>query len=284
MTPAPPPPAVRITGADLGYGRAPVLSGVDLHIEPGGFIGAVGPSGSGKTTLIRALTGGCRLLRGGVSVFGAPVRHGRPSRDVGYVPQVGAADTSFPITVEQVALQGLGNGLRPWHTAGERHAARAILARLGLEPLARQAIAELSGGELQRAFLARALVRRPRLLLLDEPTSGVDLRTRHDVLHLLAELNAEGMTVVLTTHDLNFVATHLPRLVCLAGRVVADGPPEAVLHPPVLRATYGAEVRVIHDGNLVLVADPAPLLAGAGQEPAPAAAAVRGHEEPPWSV
>src|SRR5690606_218458 len=129
-----------------------------------------------------------------------------------------------------------------------------------LTGLARRPIGALSGGELQRTFLARALVGRPRLLLLDEPTSGVDLATRHTVLHLLADCNAEGITILLTTHDLNFVAAHLPRVVCLAGRVVADGTPEQVLRPEVLRETYGAEVRVIRDGPLVFVADPTHLL------------------------
>jgi ABC-type Mn2+/Zn2+ transport system ATPase subunit len=257
------PPAVQIRGADCGYpGRGAVLRGADLVIGPGGFVGAVGPSGSGKTTLIRALTGQCRLLAGSVRVFGEPVRRGRPCRQVGYVPQVGTVDPAFPITVEQVATQGLGGRPPPWPDRRQRAIVAALLDRLGLSGLARRPIGELSGGELQRTFLARALVRRPRLLLLDEPTSGVDLKTRHDILHLLADLNADGITILLTTHDLNFVAAHLPRVVCLAGRVVADGTPEQVLRPPVLREAYGAEVRVIRDGDLVFVADPTHLLTG----------------------
>lgn len=257
-------PAVALRAADCGYpgSRRAALAGVDLTIDAGGFVGAVGPSGSGKTTLVRALTGQCRLLAGGAEVFGQPVRTGRPSRDVGYVPQIGTVDTAFPITVEQVALQGLSMRPPPWPTRGQRRAVAQLLDRLGLSALSRRPIADLSGGELQRAFLARALVRRPRLLLLDEPTSGVDLKTRHDVLHLLADLNAAGITILLTTHDLNFVAAHLPRVVCLAGRVVADGTPEQVLRPEVLRTAYGAEVRVIRDGDMVFVADPTHLLNG----------------------
>jgi zinc/manganese transport system ATP-binding protein len=255
-------PAVAIRGADCGYGGEPVLRDASVVLERGGFAGAVGPSGAGKTTLIRALTGRCRVRRGSVAVFGQPVRYGRPSRDVGYVPQIGTVDTSFPITVEQVTLQGYGDRLLPWPTREQRRGAATLLDRLGLADLAGRGIGELSGGELQRTFLARALVRRPRLLLLDEPTSGVDLRTRHQVLHLLADLNAEGVTVLLTTHDLNFVAAHLPRVICLAGRVVADGAPEQVLRPDVLYETYGAEVRVISDGEMVFVVDPTHLLNG----------------------
>lgn len=258
------PPAVELRQADFGYPGNPdiALQGADLVIEPGGFAGAVGPSGAGKTTLVRALTGQCRLLHGSVQVFGAPVRRGRPSRDVGYVPQIGTVDVAFPITVEQVALQGLAGRPLPWPTREQRRTVAALLDRLGMSALAGRPIGDLSGGELQRSFLARALIRRPRLLLLDEPTSGVDLRTRHDVLHLLAELNAEGVTILLTTHDLNFVAAHLPRVVCLAGRVVADGTPEQVLRPEVLQRTYGAEVRVIRDGDMVFVVDPTHLLNG----------------------
>jgi ABC-type Mn2+/Zn2+ transport system ATPase subunit len=260
------PPAVDLRDADCGYpgGRTLALRAATIVIEPGGFVGAVGPSGSGKTTLIRALTGRCRVRRGTVRVFDEPVRPGRPSRGVGYVPQIETVDTSFPITVEQVTLQGLGGRALPWPTRAERRIVAELLDRLGLRPLATRAIGELSGGELQRAFLARALVRRPRLLLLDEPTSGVDLKTRHDVLHLLGDLHADGITILLTTHDLNFVAAHLPRVICLAGRVVADGTPEQVLRPDVLHATYGAEVRVIRDGEMVFVVDPTHLL---GKQP-----------------
>lgn len=258
----PVPPAVEIVDADCGYpgGREPVLRSATVIIEPGGFAGAVGPSGAGKTTLIRALTGRCQVRSGTVRVRGTPVRSGRPSREVGYVPQIETVDTDFPITVAQVVAQGLGDRLLPWPTRAERRRVDALLARLGLDRLAGRAIGDLSGGELQRTFLARALVRRPQLLLLDEPTSGVDLRTRHDVLHLLGDLNAEGTTILLTTHDLNFVAAHLPRVICLAGRVVADGTPEQVLRQDVLQETYGAEVRVIREGGMVFVVDPTHLL------------------------
>lgn len=240
-----------------------MLRGVDLALEVGEFVGAVGPSGSGKTTLVRALTGGCRLLAGQVTIAGLrpPVAWRRGL--VGYVPQVGTVEPTFPITVEQVAAQGLiGPGDR-------REVVAEVLDRLGLSALARRPIGELSGGELQRTFLARALVRRPQVLLLDEPTASVDLRARHDILHLLGELHGEGMTILLTTHDLNFVAAHLPRIVCLAGRVVADGPPAEVFTPEVIRATYGVEARIIHHNGMVFVADPTHILTPLGHHDRP---------------
>jgi ABC-type Mn2+/Zn2+ transport system ATPase subunit len=160
------------------------------------------------------------------------------------------------VTVEQVVLMGRTAGrLLPWPTAGEKRDAGRLLERLGVGELAGRHILELSGGQQQRVFVARALMRAPDLLLLDEPTSGIDFRTRHELLHLLHELNRDGIGILLTTHDLNGLATHLPRLVCLHGRVIADGPPIDVLRPDVLEDTYGAPLEVLEHSGLIVVLD-----------------------------
>jgi ABC-type Mn2+/Zn2+ transport system ATPase subunit len=130
-----------------------------------------------------------------------------------------------------------------------------MMKQLGILHLAGRHIRELSGGQQQRAFLARALVSSPSLLLLDEPTSGVDVKTRDDVMHLLHDLNHEGVTIVITTHEINAVAVHLPRLVCLSGRVLAEGTPYEVITTDVLRQTYGAEMPVIHYEGMPIVAE-----------------------------
>jgi ABC-type Mn2+/Zn2+ transport system ATPase subunit len=182
---------------------------------------------------------------------------------IGYVPQLDGSERSFPLTAAGAVELGLAasSSPLPWFSRSERAAARAALDRLGVGELHARRLDELSGGQFQRVLLARALVARPRLLLLDEPTSGVDLRTRADVLRLLDELRADGLAIVLTTHDLNWVAAHLPRLVCLNGTILADGPPAAVLRPSVLGEAFGAEVVVVdHDGRL-LVTDATPPLA-----------------------
>lgn len=255
-------PAIELTGVTAGYGGDPVLERLSVSIGAGELVGAVGPSGSGKTTLLRLLTGRAERYAGEARVFGEPVGSVGSTRRVGYVPQLDTVDWDFPLTVEQAVLLGLSADSRrvPWFRRSERADVRVLLERLGLERLRGRHIRELSGGQQQRMFLARAMIRQADLILLDEPTNGVDLATRHDVLHLLGELNAEGMTIVLTTHDLNWVAAHLPRVVCLNGTVIADGPPGAVFSPEVLRRTYGAEVRVIRDGDLVFVADETHLL------------------------
>jgi ABC-type Mn2+/Zn2+ transport system ATPase subunit len=267
---SPTDPAIRLSDVTAGYGGATVLADVGLRIERGEFVGMVGPSGSGKTTLLRLLTGQVAAYGGVVEVFGEAVRPGRPLRQVGYVPQLEHVDFDFPLTVAQTVLLGLAADSRrlPWFSRAERMEAAGLLERLGLGGLGGRHIRELSGGQQQRMFLARAMIRRCDLVLLDEPTSGVDLKTRHDVLHLLGELNGDGMTIILTTHDLNWVATHLPRIVCLNGRVMADGAPEAVFTTDVLKRTYGADVRVITDGDMVFVADETHLLSRHARPPA----------------
>ncbi len=250
-------PAIELVGVRCGYGPTSVLHDLNVRVDRGELVGAVGPSGSGKTTLLRLLTGRADLHGGSVRLLGDPVRPGRPVRRVGYVPQLEAVDWDFPLTVEQVVLFGAtrSSGRTPWFSRGERRRARRLLDRLGIDELAQRHIATLSGGQRQRMFLARAMVRDVDLVLLDEPTSGVDLQTRHDVLHLLGELNAEGLTIVLTTHDLNWVAGHLPRVLCLNATVIADGDPREVFTPATLRETYGAEVRVLEHEDLIVVMD-----------------------------
>ena len=143
----------------------------------------------------------------------------------------------------------------PWPSAQERQAVAAVLDRLGIADLADRHIRELSGGQQQRMFLARALLREPQVLLLDEPTSGVDINTRHDVLHLLGDLHNDGMAIILTTHDLNGMAAHLPHLVCVNGHVVAEGAPRDVIVPSVLEETFGARLEVLQHLGMPIVVD-----------------------------
>jgi ABC-type Mn2+/Zn2+ transport system ATPase subunit len=244
-------PLVEMEGISCHYGANMVLSGVSVAIGAGQFVGVVGPSGSGKTTLLRAITGTVRPSSGAVRL--------RPGLRVGYVPQVETVNWNFPVTVGECVLMARTRGrVLPWTSASERREVDAVLARLGLEGLAKRHIRELSGGQQQRVFIARALLRRPELLLLDEPTSGVDVRLRHEVLHLLDDLNAEGVAIVLTTHDLNGIAAHLPRLVCLNREVIASGRPHDVLTPEVLEHTYGASMQVLEHAGMPLVVDSFP--------------------------
>ncbi len=240
-------PLIALHHVRFGYDGPPVLRDISWTVEPGQFTGIVGPSGSGKTTLLRLLLASEKPQAGSV--------RRADGLTVSYVPQLETVNWNFPVTVfECVLMARATTRLVPWATRAERADVSATLGRLGIEELAGRHIRELSGGQQQRMFLARALVRRPELLLLDEPTSGVDVATRHEVLHLLEELNAEGIAVVLTTHDLNGMAAHLPDLLCLNQRVIATGSPREVIVPSVLERTFGARLEVLqHLGMPVVV-------------------------------
>ena len=230
------------------YGREPVLVNVDLAVSEGDFVGIVGPSGSGKTTLLRAISGVVHPIAG-------RIRRDREAT-VGYVPQVETVNWYFPVTVREAVLMSRIDGrVVPWASERDRSDADDMLERLGIGDLGDRHIRELSGGQQQRVFIARAMLRRPKLLLMDEPTSGVDVRTRHDVMHLIHELHHEGLAIVLTTHDLNGIAAHLPRLVCLNREVIAVGRPQEVITPEVLERTYGAPLEVLSHGGMPVVVE-----------------------------
>jgi zinc/manganese transport system ATP-binding protein/zinc transport system ATP-binding protein len=239
-----------------GYHGRAVFRDVSMTLRAGQLAGMVGPTGCGKSTLLKALLGLVQPWRGRVQVFGGPVTRSTRAR-IGYVPQLETLDWQFPVTAEQVVLMGAYRGMSwlPWCRATERQAALDLMSRLGIADCAQQQIRELSGGQQQRVFLARALLGRPHLLLLDEPTIGVDVKTQHDILHLLEDLSDQGIAILLTTHDLNAVAAHLPWLICFNRGLIAQGSPEAVFTPEILRATYASDMLVLRQHGYMLVAN-----------------------------
>jgi zinc/manganese transport system ATP-binding protein/zinc transport system ATP-binding protein len=247
-------PIVELRHVSFGYGGAPVLEDISLHLHAGQFAALVGPSGAGKTSLLKLILGSLRAAEGDVVVGGKRlVGSGAPQ--VAYVPQVETVDWNFPVTVEQVVLMGRArkSGIWPWPSADDKRLVRSVLQRLEIEPLARRHIRDLSGGQQQRVFLARALISQPSLLVLDEPTSGVDMRTAENVLHLLAELNRSGITILMTTHDLNAAAAHAPWVICLNHSVIAEGPPETVFTEETLNRTYQGDMMVVRQDGLLLI-------------------------------
>ena len=248
-------PVVELRSVTCGYGGVAVVEHADLKIARGDFVGLLGPSGSGKTTLLKSVLGAADVYEGEVLVNGRSIKDKRPT--IGYVPQLETIDWEFPVTVEQVVMMGLirKNRFLPWFRQEERDHAYSIMERLGIAEFGKRHIRQLSGGQQQRAFLARALVSDPSLLLLDEPTSGVDIKTRDEVMHLLDELNHQDITILLTTHEINAVAAHLPWVVCMNGRIVAEGPPSDVFTPEGLKETYNAEIHITEYQGMKLVAE-----------------------------
>jgi zinc/manganese transport system ATP-binding protein len=252
--------AVSLRNVTAGYDYNIVFTRLSLEIEVGQFAGVVGPTGCGKTTLLKTILGMHPLISGNVMLNGVSVGRGH-ARKIGYVPQLGSVDWSFPVTVEEVIMMGLYTNKRlwPWPNKTERERVRDLANKLGIYNCLHHHITHTSGGQRQRAFLARALINNPQLLVLDEPTSGVDIKTQHAVLHLLGDINSEGITILLTTHDLNAVASHLPWVICFNNGVVAEGPPRDIFTNEILTKTYGGDIVIIKHGDYFLIANSTPL-------------------------
>lgn len=247
-------PLIELRNVSFAYNDAPVLSDVSIHLHRGQFAAVVGPSGAGKTSLLKLVLGTQKPSRGTVFVEGRALA-GEPAPYVSYVPQVDTIDWNFPVTVEQVVMMGRvrRTWLWPWPSRTDREQAYAVMERLQVADLAQKHIRNLSGGQQQRVFLARALIAQPDLLVLDEPTSGVDMQTAEKMLHLLLDLNRDGMTILMTTHDLNMAAAHVPWAICMNGRVVAQGAPADVFTSEILSETYRGEMEVAHHKGMLLI-------------------------------
>ena len=232
------PPVIHMHRVGVRLGDAVVLEEVSLEVAAGCFLAIVGPNGAGKSTLVKVALGLLTPQRGHAALFGE-VAGAHPER-IGYVPQLKTFDRTFPATAIELVSTGLRRRWPGRVTRSERELARAALSRVGAERLERRQLARLSGGELQRAYLARALVRRPQLVLLDEPAAGVDYLAEHDLYDLLERYQGDtGATVAMVTHDLAAARFHADRVLVLNRRVHGFGTPDEVLCEPCLEAAFG---------------------------------------------
>lgn len=224
---------VSFQDATLGYGGTPALSGLTLDVVGGGALALVGPNGGGKTTLMRAVVGTCSILSGRVEVNAARI---------GLVPQSADLDLTFPVSAAEVVTMGLigeaGWGKRI--TADMRRRVSAALERVNLSERASHRFGTLSGGQRQRVLVARALVARPELVMMDEPFNGLDAPSRDIITGLIADLTADGVGVIVSTHDLSLARDVCSQACVLASRLVALGPTDEALAPEVLARAYGS--------------------------------------------
>jgi len=219
-------PVIEAHGLGMTLGGQSILAGIDLVVNAGEVLALLGANGSGKSTLVRALLGVMSATSGSVRLFGAPLGPSAPWERIGYVPQRMPAASGVPATALEVVTSGLLHGRRLRAPRGHKARALDALGDVGMRDRAYQRVQEMSGGQQQRVLIARALVRRPDLLVLDEPTSGIDIPTQATFVETVARLHDAGTTVVVILHELGPFAPLIDRAVVLRhGRVAHDGPP-----------------------------------------------------------
>ena len=250
------PAIVQADHLTAGYPAKAVWRDASFSIEKGEFVAIIGPNGAGKTTLFRLLLGLQRPLDGSVRVFGTEPKRG--SSKIGYVPQQHVVDEESHI--ESLELVRLGLSGKKWGFSVFSHddttAALRALQGVGGTELAHRPLAELSGGELQRVFLAEALVSNPELLLLDEPLSSLDMRRERDLLRLVNDVvRSRGVSALLIAHNINPLLPYLDKVIYIANGKVASGKPSEVFTSQRLSALYDIDVEVLHDskGNIAIV-------------------------------
>jgi ABC-type Mn2+/Zn2+ transport system ATPase subunit len=233
------------------YGAQLALDSVSFRVEEGTQVAVVGPNGAGKSTLFKAMVGLLPVASGELLIGGRPFGE---FRDIAYVPQREDVDWRFPVTVLDVVAMGRygrGRWLKRLARA-DRQVVHDCMERMGILGLGQRSIGELSGGQQQRVFLARALAQQPRVLLLDEPFTGVDLATREATLDLLNDLRKTSVTVLLSTHDLDLAMERFEQVALLSGRLIGFGRPQEVFTERNLQAAFGGQMVVV-DGKMVVV-------------------------------
>ncbi|MCS7224504.1 MAG: metal ABC transporter ATP-binding protein [Armatimonadetes bacterium] len=243
-----PTPIIQLSNVSLGYGSHVVLNGINLVIYRGDFLGIVGPNGSGKTTLLKALLGLLRPLSGSI-VMTAPLRFG-------YVPQRGTLDELYPLTVLDIVVMSRIRSRGPARrlTADDKKKALWALDQLGIGDLSDQPYRLLSGGQKQRVLVARALAAEPDVLVLDEPTNGLDLASETEIMSRLQDLHrTQGTTIIFVTHLINLVVNAANQLALLHDGKMTVGPVDQVASPSSLKQAYGLETQLTELNGYKLV-------------------------------
>ncbi len=232
---------VKISGVSFSYNGEPAVSDINLEIKRGEFLGIIGPNGSGKTTLLKLILRLLKPQQGSIQLFGQDMNQFKDWSKIGYVPQrAGSNVTSFPISVEEVVGMSGAN----------EKAVMNALVEVEMVEHRKRLLRELSGGQQQRVFIARALATKPELLILDEPTVGVDVDSQAKFYQLLRDLNHNlSLTLALVSHDIDVVAHEVSEVACINCKLVCHGKPKDILKSDYLEKLYGKELRFVVHGH-----------------------------------
>ncbi len=242
---------IEINKVSFSYGHLNVLENVTLTVNQGDFLAVIGPNGSGKTTLIKIILGLLFPQKGTVLVFGKkPSQLNSLRSRIGYVPQNNTIDFHFPINVYDFVMTGryplIGPGRRPGRK--DKEAVQKALEQVNIEQLQRIQIGKISGGQRQKMLIARALVNEPSILVLDEPTTAVDVQASENFYELLMKLRNQGITILMVSHDVGVVAQYADRIACINKQVIIHGRPEEIVSAGNLERMYGREAAFFHHG------------------------------------
>ncbi len=236
-------PLIEFKHVDFAYQQHTVLEDIDFSVHEGEFVGIIGPNGSGKSTLLKLMLGLLQPQKGQVSLSGQTVVVGKNTAEFGYMPQkITQLETRFPITVEEVVQLGLvhSHAFLPFISKKDHQAVEKALKTVDLLPYSKRLITQLSGGQQQRVFIAKALAAQPKLLILDEPTVGVDAESQEEFYTLLTKLNTElGITIILVSHDIDVVMSEVKTVLCLNKTLIYHGSSSKFLEGNYLEKLYG---------------------------------------------
>jgi zinc/manganese transport system ATP-binding protein len=247
---------ITLENVNVYLGREWILRNISFEVNPGEFLGIIGPNGAGKSTLLRVLLGMIQPQEGTVQIMGHGITT-TGSSFIGYVPQARQIDPETPLRAWDFVSFGLPHKFRPWLTKNDRMLVQDALRLTDSERFAEKPLGKLSGGERQRLFLAQALLRDPKILLLDEPTSNLDPGAQEMITAVVERVNRErGISIVFVTHDINLISRYAHQIMYLTREHYVKGTVEEVMRPDVLSKLYGVPVEVSQSGAKILVSSP----------------------------
>lgn len=240
---------IEINQVSFSYDHDLTLDDITFNIHQGDYLGIIGPNGGGKTTLLKIMIGLLSPLKGSVKLFGQDIKHFKEWNRIGYVPQkLVSMDAQFPATVEEVVSMGLfgKKGLFHFLTADDNNFVNESLRHVDMEQYKTRRIGDLSSGQQQRVFIARALVAKPDVLFLDEPTTGVDIKAQEQFYLLLKKLNRDlNITLVLVSHEIDIVAQETTEVACINRSLIYHGSPKEFINSNMLASVYGKNVKIV---------------------------------------